>query len=528
MDTQTPHSSAAHLEVSQGRLTWWRKIGGASLSIALVFHVLLMLAGGYWIFKVRQPVEPDGFLPRGDGANTSDTGKTLVKRDQSRSRQSQNIAMGEVQRIVAAGSFSEFIPSDMSGVVNSISGLPTFGGNSTAMGGFPGNGKPGGAGDGGNGPNIAGIHKRPLFEMVPQTMRKRCSKEDRLQRIRESGGTPGCEDAVVKALQWLMANQNPDGSWGSSNKVAMTGLALLGYFGHCENPASIEYGESCLKGITFLVNSGLRDDGRLATHLSANHWPYEHAIATYALAEAVTFCRGIRFDVPYLTDITAKAGQLIIDNQHENGGWAYLYAQSGGHTDVSVTGWQIQALKACSHTGIRFKGMNGCVSEGLAYIRERQNEAGGYGYTGKEAAGGLAYCSLSGVGMLCQQMWNKGGGADVRKAAKYVLANTRFDYNSERCDLYAHYYESQAMMQSGGRNWEIYNAMFRDQLLENQDVDGSWKVPGGGHKIEAVAPQWAADTLEGKTYRTCLCTLMLEVYYRFLSTDNRRDSRVLF
>lgn len=485
-----------------------------------------MFAGAYWIFKVRQPVERDGFLSR--PGNKNGVHEKLVKRYQSMKKETQNVAMREVQRIVAPGTISEVIPPNLSGMVSPISGLPTFDGHSSMTDGYlGGRGTDGENGDR-DGLSVTGDRKGPVFGLVPESMRKRCSKEDRLQRIRESGGTPGCEDAVVNALQWLKANQNPDGSWGGPNKVAMTGLALLSYFGHCENPASIEYGESCLKGITFLVNSGMRNDGRLATNLSANHWPYEHAIATYALAEAVTFCNGIRLKVPSLSDVAGKAGQLIIDNQNENGGWAYLYAKSGGHTDVSVTGWQIQALKACSHAGIRFRGMTGCVNDGLAYIRECQNEEGGYGYTGKEAAGGLTYCSLSGVGMLCQQMWNKGGGADVRKAAKYVLANTRFDYNSERCDLYAHYYESQAMMQSGGRNWETYNEMFRDQLLANQDTDGSWKVPGGGHKIEAVAPQWAADTAEGKIYRTTLCTLMLEVYYRFLSTDNHARGAAVF
>ena len=71
------------------------------------------------------------------------------------------------------------------------------------------------------------------------------------------------------------------------------------------------------------------------------------------------------------------------------------------------------------------------------------------------------------------------------------------------------------MMQRGGEEWKKYNEMFRDQLLNNQNADGSWKAPGGGKKIRAVG----AEHLTGNSiYRTCLCTLMLEVYYRFLST----------
>ena len=75
------------------------------------------------------------------------------------------------------------------------------------------------------------------------------------------------------------------------------------------------------------------------------------------------------------------------------------------------------------------------------------------------------------------------------------------------------------MMQRGGEDWAQYNKMFRDQLLENQESDGSWKRPGGGQPIRAVAARYADENDDGRLYRTALCTLMLEVYYRFLSTD---------
>jgi hypothetical protein len=335
-------------------------------------------------------------------------------------------------------------------------------------------------------------------------MSKRCDKNDRLKRIADNGGTPACEDAVVKGLRWLKAQQNADGSWDGPSKVAMTGLALLAYFGHCETPASEEFGDSCLKAIIYLVGVGMKNDGKLADNFAKQSWCYEHGIGTYALGEAMTFCKEINQEVPYLAEVTEKAGQFIIDNQNVNGGWAYSYVMTGGHTDMSVVGWQIQALKACSHTGIRYKGRSACLNNAFKYIAFCQNEGGGYGYTGPNSKNG-DYFSLTGVGMLCNQMWDKGKGPETRKAAKYLIENTKFNYKG-KADLYAHYYESQAMMQSGGDDWKKYNALFRDQLLNNQSPDGSWKPTGGKFVTNDV-------------FSTSLCTLMLEVYYRFLKTS---------
>jgi hypothetical protein len=344
-------------------------------------------------------------------------------------------------------------------------------------------------------------------------MRKRCSKEDRLERLKANGGTPACDEAVSKALRWLKANQNPDGSWSSKNQPAMTGLALLAYFGHCETPLSEEFGQSCMDGIVYLVNTAMRNDGKMASNFTENSWVYEHGIATYAIGEAATFCKELKIEVPYLQEVAEKAGQFIIDNQHSGGGWAYRYDKEGGHPDVSVAGWQVQALKACDHTGIRYRGMTSSINKALKYIDSCQASNGGYGYTGPKPAGDRDYFTLTGVGMLCSQMWDKGNKSEVRKGAKYIVENSKFDYNTKDSDLYQHYYESQAMMQRGGSDWEFYNNLFRDQLLQNQAEDGSWKAPGMG------------GIYSNKIYRTALCTLMLEVYYRFLNTDSGGGSR---
>ena len=105
----------------------------------------------------------------------------------------------------------------------------------------------GGIGDGDGG--------KPEFKKVPPEFRKRCSPTERMERLLEKGGTPRCEEAVVRALDWLKATQKPDGSWTNDHPVAMTGFALLVYLGHCETPQSPEYGETVLNAICFVLLS---------------------------------------------------------------------------------------------------------------------------------------------------------------------------------------------------------------------------------------------------------------------------------
>ncbi len=343
---------------------------------------------------------------------------------------------------------------------------------------------------------------------------KRCSKQDRLSRINTYGGKPQVEDAVVRALLWMKHNQSNDGSWGQGHKVGMTGLALLAYLGHCETPDSEEFGQSCLDAIVYLLQVGAKNDGKLATNLNDRHWPYEHAIATYALAEAFSFGGPNGYGIPRHKEILTQAANWIIENQHSSGGWDYGYDMTGGRGgDLSVAAWHIQALKACKVTGIEFPSMNTTVKKALEYVSARQAANGRFAYTGSSEAGSH---SLTGAGVLAFQMWGKGSRKEVRNGARYILREAKLDYNGAESDLYAHYYHSQAMMQRGGEQWQTYNEIFRDQILLNQNEDGSWKKPGGNDGTKAVGALFAKETPEGIHYRTCLCTLMLEVYYRYL------------
>jgi len=86
-------------------------------------------------------------------------------------------------------------------------------------------------------------------------------------------------------------------------------------------------------------------------------------------------------------------------------------------------------------------------------------------------------------------------------------------YTGEHADLYAWYYHTQACLMFGGNAWTKWNRWFQDDIVGAQSPDGSWPIPGA----KGIAPQSEA-TKTGAVYRTTLCILMLEVFYRYMPT----------
>ena len=97
------------------------------------------------------------------------------------------------------------------------------------------------------------------------------------------------------------------------------------------------------------------------------------------------------------------------------------------------------------------------------------------------------------------------------KFLRTFLTAEPLDWN-KNANLYAWYYYTQAFFQKGGDDWKFYNEQVLPQLLNNQANDGSWKPERGG-----------PGSMEGGVYKTALCTLQLEVYYRYLKVADRED-----
>ena len=81
--------------------------------------------------------------------------------------------------------------------------------------------------------------------------------------------------------------------------------------------------------------------------------------------------------------------------------------------------------------------------------------------------------------------------------------------------FYFHYYAIQAHYQFGGKHWNDWHPRVRELLLDKQNADGSWDVPGGtaenaGVVVISTAGNWGTNKLvdfPGKsTHTMCIAT----------------------
>ena len=512
------------LDLPEKREGYWRKLGGGSLTISIIVHAVVILVAILWIIQTTKP-EPEqvNFLPGGGGGGGGGEQKQAQKRQKAVSQSAPKT------RIAAAVSNADAISlpdvtstlTDMSSLSSvSLGGAGLGSGSGTGRGTGKGSGVGSGIGSGWGPGSGAG------FIALPRLYASRCSPAERASKMKANGGSPACEDAVKKSLDWLAKKQNTDGSWGSDHKAAMTGLALLSYLGHCETPESIKYGETVLKGITYLIDLGRNQkqkqfEGFFSVTPQIVKGTYEHGIATYALGEMYSFAKLGEKPMPGLREAFEKGVNIIIDNQSPRGAWGYKegtgYNPADGN-DLSLTGWQFQALKAAKHTNLKIAGLSKAINQVEDYLKSMQTKDGGFGNPNR--AEHYNQWNLTGAAVLGLQTLGAGNKGPVNKGIRWMMDEATKEPLSWNKDayLYTWYYNTQAMFQKGGEAWELWNSQFQKELLANQLPDGSYKPESAGGVGAAATGAAGADA---DIYRTTLCTLMLEVYYRYLKVGDR-------
>lgn len=302
------------------------------------------------------------------------------------------------------------------------------------------------------------------------------------------------EAAVLRALEWLKQNQNADGSWDTKDQSAMTGLGLLTFLAHGETPTSEAYGATVEAAIRYLVDTQGADG--LWPH-SGSHVVYGHGIATYAVSEAFGLTQ-----IPSLEDCMNRSVEVIVDGQQSGGGWDYSYKKTP-RRDTSVSGWQIQALKAAYIANCTVPGVKKALDRSINDLKTSQNSVGRLGYSNEPGQGSIG---LTGVGALCMQLLGYADTSACKEAMDY-LNNQDLDVDWDvegNWALYGWYYITQAKFHDG-KDFSSWNTKFAKAYTRNQNEDGSWTPPGDEAK-------------QGVVYGTTLAALTLQVYYRLLPT----------
>lgn len=499
-------------------IQYWRKVGGGSFMLSLLIHATILFTAYFVVETIVKENKVD-FVSGEVNLQQQPATQRLASQSLEKKRSKLN-SRTPFKRLVSSSTSAAIALPDLAMEnielpepnplmrVRQMSG--GFGGGSASVGGMT---------QAQTINNPLQVFKGNPINALPPMLRSRCDRTERLLKLKENGGLPECETAVNAALEYFKTKQNSDGSWGVTSRGAMTGLVLLCYFGRCETPDSPVHGDAIMKGIMYLIELQKKNSHKLFSEATTGNGPvYEHGIATYALGEMYILARLGNKSLPGMREAFEDGVSVIIDAQRNTGGWCYnteLGTYGESRNDLSVTGWQYQALKAAKLTSLKIEGLHSAVSKTIEYIDSAKTVDGGYGTTNREAA--YHQWGLTGAGVLGLQMLASNKSVDVKNGVKFsheMFLKEPPKYSSDfRHLLYSWYYYSQIFFQNGGEEWQYWNTTAQPEILRNQSKDGSWSHSSamqGGDKIQATA----------------FCTLMLEVYYRYLKVGDKTQASI--
>jgi hypothetical protein len=383
------------------------------------------------------------------------------------------------------------------------------------------------------------------------------SGQTRKKMLQEGGGNAESEAAVARGLKWMALHQAPDGHWSlhefqrhahqndaqgnpvfgpgaktttdncggqttRQNDIAGTAFGLLPFLagGQTHKPITdkeqkIDYSKTVKAGLDYLI-SKQDQKGYFGGDM------YAHGLATIALCEAY----GMTSD-QMLKGPAQKAIRYIEYAQDPaGGGWRYA-AHSPG--DVSVTGWQLMALKSGQMAGLDVskevllkcdKFLDSCeTTREVTVDAKKVKQKGGYAYLPNNGETE----TMTAVGSLCKQYL----GVSARNPSLMDgIERLKEHPPGKTGNIYYEYYATQVMHHMGGDSWDFWNKGpdgkngIRDALIAKQAKaanlegkkaceDGSWP------------PENAGLNDGGRVMWTSLSLLTLEVYYRHLPLYRR-------
>jgi hypothetical protein len=321
--------------------------------------------------------------------------------------------------------------------------------------------------------------------------------------------TEEMDKAINRALEFLARTQDQGGGWRNGNQAnaAITGLAVMAFLSAGHVPGEGPYGETVEKGIRNVL-SAQRPNGLIA-NATGQEEMYHHGICTLMLAEVAGMTEGKLAEE--IRSKLEKAVEIILKAQRLTGPYrgAWRYQITGVDGDISVTGWQLMALRAAKNLGCDVPPER--IDLAIDYINRSQDpRTGDYFY---QPGGGRKSVACTGTGILALELCGKQQHRrpEILKAGSQVI-NSPPRWGQYHF-FYAIYYCSQATFQLGGNYWSSFRPKLHQMLLSNQSASGCWSGPTNADRY-------------GPNYGTAMGVLALTVEYRYLPIYQRSEEPV--
>jgi hypothetical protein len=322
---------------------------------------------------------------------------------------------------------------------------------------------------------------------------------------------------VSKAISFLLTQQKPNGSITDRGyENAMTALAIMAMASVGHQPADpTPEGIAMTRGLRFLLGEGRQDKSGYFGAADGSRM-YGHGIVTLMLTEMLGMGVDPEMDVK-LHEACQRAIDLIVRSQRvkkgvqARGGWRYT--PDAGDSDLSVSVWQLMALRSAKNDGLDVAAAT--IDDAIGYLKRsftspvdtqgkpREPKAG-FSY---EANGGGPSFTMTSAGLLAMQVCGQYESPLVAGASDWLLEHPP-KWN-ERFILYGLYYFAQGMHQRGGDHAQRAASIVSELLLGQQKPNGSWESSGG------------EEQNAGTVYCTSMAVLSLSVKYHYLPIYQR-------
>ncbi len=354
--------------------------------------------------------------------------------------------------------------------------------------------------------SIAGDSRLPVTPSEPvkpvETFAQR-APEVRSEVLEKMGGNAETEKAVGLALEWFARHQERDGRWTGRHfddrcgkcdapadfdaDAAMTGMALLCYLGAGHTHKSDgPYRDAVQRAIGWLVARQLPNGD-----LRQGETMYGQTVATVALCEALSMTKDQTLAGP-----ARRAVQFVLQTA------AKPRSARTSDEDTSVLGWLVMTVESARRAGIAVpRDVFDSAARWLDSVAAT-GAPGRYAYS----AGRAPSAAMTAEAMFVRQLLGHARTeAPMEQSAAFILQTPPKWENG--APTYYWYYATLALFEHQGDSWKRWNEGLRPELLGHQRRDsaaaGSWD------------PQDEWSKLGGRIYQTAICTLSLEVYYRY-------------